>query len=88
MDSSLVTHDGADWRSADAYALCRAAMFGGGVNENITISMRQQQRDSVPARLSMWLVVVSPATKFAMTMAPIAMAVEVNPRPANTLAVS
>jgi hypothetical protein len=52
-------------------------MFGGGVNENVTLTMREQRPGSLPAHASMWLVVVSPATKFAMTMAPIAMALEV-----------
>jgi hypothetical protein len=52
-------------------------MFGPGISENITLDMQQVAPRAVPTVLAMWLVIINPVAKIALTLAPVAMAVEV-----------
>lgn len=52
-------------------------MFGSGVSENITLDMQEYAPAEMPTVLAMWLVIVNPIAKIALTLAPVAMAMEV-----------
>jgi solute carrier family 32 (vesicular inhibitory amino acid transporter) len=56
-----------------AAALAGLSAFGSGVRDQVTLSMGSA---TVEGRLAAWLVVVSPLTKIALTLAPVALAVE------------
>jgi amino acid permease len=57
-------------------AVAGLAAFGDGVSDQVTLSMRAMMPDAFATRLATWLVVLSPLTKIALTLAPVAMAVE------------
>jgi hypothetical protein len=57
--------------------VCRAFMFGSEVSENITLDMQDYAPDAMPTVVAMWLVIVNPIAKVALTLAPVAMAMEV-----------
>eukprot|EP00775_Hariotina_reticulata_P005906 gene5906-6147_t len=57
-------------------AVMGALMFGPDVSENITLDMQQAAPRAVPTVLAMWLVIINPVAKIALTLAPVAMAVE------------
>lgn len=52
-------------------------MYGSAVSENITLDMQESSPTAMPTVLAMWLVIVNPVAKIALTLAPVAMAVEV-----------
>lgn len=56
-----------------AAALAGLSAFGAGVKDQVTLSMGS---GSLEGRIAAWLVVVSPLTKIALTLAPVALAVE------------
>jgi vesicular inhibitory amino acid transporter len=57
-------------------AVAGLAAFGEQVSDQVTLSMRAMLPDAFSTRLATWLVVLSPLTKIALTLAPVAMAVE------------
>jgi hypothetical protein len=52
-------------------------MFGSEVSENITLDMQDYAPNAMPTVVAMWLVIVNPIAKVALTLAPVAMAMEV-----------
>ena len=70
-------------------AVCSVMMFGPSVSENITLDMQEVAPTAVPTRLGMWLVIINPLTKLALTLTPVAMAFEVRELPhlVHTLAI-
>eukprot|EP00879_Flechtneria_rotunda_P030651 GHRR01033314.1.p1 GENE.GHRR01033314.1~~GHRR01033314.1.p1 ORF type:complete len:491 (+),score=123.32 GHRR01033314.1:299-1771(+) len=59
-------------------AVLGAVMFGPTVSENITLDMQAVAPNAMPTVLGMWLVIINPVSKIALTLAPVAMAVEVS----------
>jgi phage-related minor tail protein len=53
-------------------------MFGSDVSENITLDMQDFAPNAMPTVVAMWLVIVNPIAKVALTLAPVAMAMEVS----------
>eukprot|EP00882_Tetradesmus_deserticola_P028743 GHRQ01032026.1.p2 GENE.GHRQ01032026.1~~GHRQ01032026.1.p2 ORF type:complete len:155 (+),score=67.30 GHRQ01032026.1:603-1067(+) len=51
-------------------------MFGSDVSENITLDMQDAAPNAMPTVAAMWLVIVNPVAKVALTLAPVAMALE------------
>jgi hypothetical protein len=52
-------------------------MFGSEVSDNITLDMQDFAPNAMPTVVAMWLVIVNPIAKVALTLAPVAMAMEV-----------
>ncbi|GBF97064.1 hypothetical protein Rsub_09537 [Raphidocelis subcapitata] len=52
-----------------------AAMFE-GVSDNIVLDLKRAAPRALPPHVAMWVVVVNPLTKIALTLAPVAMALE------------
>lgn len=57
-------------------AIMGGLMFGSDVSENITLDMQVSSPRAPPTIISMWLVIINPISKLALTLAPVAMAVE------------
>ncbi|WIA39259.1 hypothetical protein OEZ86_005381 [Tetradesmus obliquus] len=57
-------------------AVMGAFMFGSEVSENITLDMQDYAPNAMPTVVAMWLVIVNPIAKVALTLAPVAMAME------------
>lgn len=57
-------------------AVMGGLMFGSDVSDNITLDMQRVSPRALPTVLSTWLVIVNPISKLALTLAPVAMAVE------------
>lgn len=57
--------------------MCRMLMFGPTISDNITLDLQEASPAAPPTRLAMWLVIINPLTKLALTLTPVAMAVEV-----------
>ncbi|KAF6258591.1 transmembrane amino acid transporter protein-domain-containing protein [Scenedesmus sp. NREL 46B-D3] len=57
-------------------AVLGAFMFGPDVSENITLDMQDYAPNTMPTVVAMWLVIVNPVAKVALTLAPVAMAME------------
>lgn len=55
-------------------------MYGSDVSENITLDMQNSSPSALPTVMAMWLVIVNPVAKIALTLAPVAMALEVGSR--------
>jgi vesicular inhibitory amino acid transporter len=54
-----------------------AAMFEpGGVSDNVVIDLQRAAPRALPPHVATWVVVVNPLTKIALTLAPVAMALE------------
>jgi vesicular inhibitory amino acid transporter len=59
-----------------AMAVLGSLMYGSAVSENITLDMQNSSPSALPTVMAMWLVIVNPVAKIALTLAPVAMALE------------
>jgi hypothetical protein len=48
-------------------------MFGSAISDNITLDMQRAAPAAPPSRLALWLVIFTPLSKLALTLAPVAM---------------
>lgn len=48
-----------------------------GISDNVVLDMQRAAPHAAPTRVAMWTVIINPLTKVALTLTPVAMALEV-----------
>lgn len=59
-----------------AMAVLGFAMFGPTIKDQITVTILEEERGNIMSHVALWLVVVNPFAKFALTLFPVVTALE------------